>query len=556
VTDVLIEAGTLEANAEERVVSGLLVPYGEVGNTNLGKFAIPKGTARLPRDVSVIGANIGHDREAPVGRALSVKDSDAGLFASFKVADTDEGDQLLADIASGKRSKLSVEMKNIILRAGKLVSGQVFGAAFVEKGAFPSAALLAADVGEDPAAPESTGPTTTTEKTSGEFTDENGVVHKTTVTKVTTVDGDTTTIKETTVIDEPGEPETEKEPTVGAATAPNTLNAGAVATPRALTIHELGALYAAHKMGRISEQEFAEVLHERKENANTLFAALSDAKFDGAGGLQPVMSPTPQWLGELWTATKYRQQVLPLFDHGDLTALTFNGFKWGTKPAGGDWAGNKAAILSNTLTVSATTGTASRYAVGHDIAREFVDFPVEGFFESYAAAVTEDYQRWADNKVAAAVVGAATVLVGDALTTLPGVAGGTIGSAASAIIDGATAIINTGSGLPDFALLAPALWKQMAKMPKSNVIGYLNAALGLEDGELGSFTIRPSAAVAAGKVLVGCKSAATVLELPGAPIRIDALDLARGGVDKAAFGYAGININDALGLQLVTAATA
>jgi hypothetical protein len=85
-------------------------------------------------------------------------------------------------------------------------------------------------------------------------------------------------------------------------------------------------------------------------------------------------------------------------------------------------------------------------------------------------------------------------------------------------------------------------------------MGYLNAALGLTEGDLEGFIIRPSASVTAGKVLVGCREAVTVLELPGVPIRVDALDLARGGVDKAAFGYAGVQINDALGLQLVTAA--
>jgi hypothetical protein len=347
---------------------------------------------------------------------------------------------------------------------------------------------------------------------------------------------------------------TQKEDGMPVANVPSTLQAAApaAAEKRQLSVHEVGVLYAQRSQGIISDFEMAKAMEG--ENGATLFAALSDVKFDGTGGLQPIMSPTPQWLGEAWTATKYRQQVLPLFSHGNLTALTFNGFKWTTKPAGGTWAGNKGNVPSNTLVVAPTTGTAGRYAIGHDIAREFVDFPVEGFFESYAAAVTEDYSKWADTLVATAILAGATTLAGDALTTLPG---GTnnIGSAASAIIDGATAIITAGS-LPDFALVAPALWKQMAKMPKSNVIGYLNAALGLSEGDLDGFTIRPSATVAAGKVLVGCKEAVTVLELPGVPIRIDALDLARGGVDKAAFGYAGVNINDALGLQLVTAATA
>lgn len=554
-TDVRIEGGTLLADLDARTISGLLVPFGEEGNTNLGKFTVEKGAFRIPRDPSVVSLNIGHDREQPVARATMLAEKADGIHATFKYADTDEATEALTAYASGVRKSLSVEAKGIVIRAGKAVSGYIFGAAQVAKGAFPSATLMAADVGDIP--PEvaaellaPTEPTVTTEKTSGEFTDEFGITHKTTVTTITTVDGDTTTIKETTVIDEPGEPETEKEPPMGV--VPNTLEAGAITTPRPLSVQDIGSLFASLKIGRISESEFAAKL--ANENGATLFAALSDVKFDGVGGLNTILSPNPQWLGKVWSATNYRQQVLPLFGHEDLTALTFTGWRWGTKPAGGDWAGNKANVPSNTLTVAAVPGTAQRYAIGHDIAREFVDFPSEGFFEGYADAVSEDYARWSDGKVAAAAIAAATVLVGDALTTLPGVAGGTIGSAASAIIDGATAIISAGS-LPDFALVDPALWKQMAKMPESNVLGYLNASLGLEEGAMESFIIRPSASVAAGKVLVGCKSAATVLELPGVPIRIDALDLARGGVDKAAFGYLGVSINDALGLQLVTAAT-
>lgn len=552
-TAVQIESGALLASLEDRTVSGLLVPYGEVGNTNLGKFSIPAGTAAVPLDPSIVGMNTDHNRENPVARAVSLTDTPEGVRAVFAMATTPQGDAALAEAHSptGKRNRLSVEMTDIVIRAGKLVSGRIFGAALVAKGAFPSAALFAADVGTDPA-PAPAAASTTVEKTTGEFTDEAGVTHTTTVTKTTTVDGDKTTISEITVIDEPAP---EGEPTVGAP-IPKILEAKAPATtaPRGLSLTEMGVLYAQRSEGRITDADFATAIEG--QNGNALFAALSDVKFDGTGGLSQVLSPAAQWLGQAWQATNYRQQVLPLFNHAILTSLSFTGWKWGTKPAGGNWPGNKGDVLSNTLTVTATPGTASRYAIGHDIAREFVDFPVEGFFEGYAAGVSEDYARWADGKVATAIIAGATTLAADALTTLPGVSGGTIGSAASAIIDGASVIITAGS-LPDFALVAPALWKQMVKMPKSNVMGYLNAALGLQEGTLDQFIIRPSSSIAAGRVLVGCKAAATVLELGGeSPVRIDALDLARGGIDKAAFGYLGVSINDAVGLQYVTAATA
>lgn len=539
--EALIEAGTLTASLTERTVSGLLLPFGEIGNTNLGKFSIDKGIISIPRDHSVVGANTDHNREFPVGRATTLSETDAGIVGTFSIANTDEGDVLLGEIADGTRSKLSAEVRNIVLRAGKAVSGTLFGAAFVPVGAFPSASLLAADVGD---LADVTDEDLERQFTPAEIKALRGLLNPETSADDTADEATTTPT-----------PNTESEADV-AAIIPNTLTAAASTAstntgPRPLSLHEVGVLYAQRAQGVISDLEFSTAIDG--QNGNSLFAALSDVKFDGVGGVAPAMTPAPQWLGQVWQATTYRQQVLPLFGHGDLTGLSFSGFKFTTKPAGGDWAGNKAAVPSNTVVVAPVTGTAARYAIGHDIAREFVDFPVAGFFEGYAAAVTEDYARWADGKVAAAAIAGATALAGDALTTLPGVAGGTIGSAASAIIDGATAIITAGS-LPDFALVAPALWKQMSKMPKSNVIGYLNASLGLEEGALNGFVIRPSASVAAGKVLVGCKGAVTVLELPGAPVRIDALDLARGGVDRAAFGYLGVNVNDALGLQLVTAA--
>jgi hypothetical protein len=537
-TNVKITAGTLYANVQDRVVSGLLLPFGELGNTNLGKFTVEPDVIEIPQDVTVLAANSLHDREQPLARFMTAVQTTAGIVASFLVGQNPEGDTLLAEIADKAnptaRRKLSAEIKNVIIEGGKAKGGTLFGAAFVPAGAWPSATLMAADVGE-----------LGTDSTGAPLDPEDGVI--TIAASATPESVVVTSPTDTTTFVPKQEEDTEVTDQLLAGKRRQTHG------PKAgLSLAQIGTLYAQRSEGFLSDADFADKM--RGENANTLFAALADIKFDGAGGLAPTMSVLPQWIGEVWTALKYRQQVLPLFSHANLTSTTFNGFKWTTKPAGGDWPGNKEPILSNTLAVAPVSGAALRYAIGHDIAREFVDFPVAGFFESYAAAVTEDYARWSDGKVAAAIIAGSTVLAADALTTLPG---GTanIGSAASAVIDGAVALSATGT-LPTFALLAPALYKQLLKTPNNNVLGYLTAALGLTEGDLDGFTLRPSASIPAGKVLVGAKEAVTVYELPGVPIRVDALDLARGGVDKAAYGYMATNINDARGLQLVTAATA
>ena len=531
---VQIDAGTLTANREERMVTGLLVPYGEEGRTNLGRFTFDAGSVGIPTDLGGMSLNVEHAREDVIGHPVTLTETAAGIVGTFKIASTAEGDAALEDIASGTRKHLSAEVANVVIKAGRGV-GKLFAAALVAVPAFPSATLLAAAADTD--APD-TAPVAVLEP------DADGAIAiaatATPSTVTVTADDITTTF-------------TEREADVPDATIPDTLHAGAVTEPRPLSARDIGALLYARREGHLSMADFETKL--AGQNGDSLFAALSDIKYDGTGGLVQSINPVPQWVAEVWNATKYSQQFLPLFGHADLTAKTVTGFSWTTKPAGGDFAGNKGNVPSNTIVAGPVTATADIYAIGHDIAREFVDFNVPGFFESYAAAVTEDYAKWADNKVVTKVVAGATALAGDALTTLPGATGGTIGSALSAVVDGAVALITMGT-LPDFALLAPALYKQALKMPRSNALAYLSAALDVDEGTLGGFKIRGSVAVPTGKVLVGSKSAATVYELPGSPIRVDALDLARGGVDKAAFGYCATLINDAKGLQLVTAATA
>ena len=103
-------------------------------------------------------------------------------------------------------------------------------------------------------------------------------------------------------------------------------------------------------------------------------------------------------------------------------------------------------------------------------------------------------------------------------------------------------------------MVASDLWRSIVLTKDSDTLGYLSAAIGMEDGSLGSFTIRPTSALEAGQVLVGSKSAVTVHELGGeAPIRVSAEDIAKGGHDEALFGYVAVNVHNEDGLALVEA---
>jgi hypothetical protein len=553
-TDVLtIDAGTLTASADDRTVTGLLVPYGEECRSNLGRFSVDSGVFSIPADSSVVGFNREHAREDVLGRATAIRDTDKGIVATFSLANTPEGDAALADIAAGKVKHLSAEVADVAIRAGKAVGGRLFGGALVKSPAFPSATLLAAAADTEVAPLTAEDPEAqTVEETTVQ---PDGSVAKTVTTEKTETDaeGITTVTKTVTTVttEQPEAPADPEEGTVPNATVPGTLTASGPAVRKQPSKHEFFTLLAAADTGRLPADQLAALQQDAR--GTSLFAALSDIKYDGTGGITTGIT-LPTWIGEVWDGNEYAQKYLPLFSHADLTSLEYVGYQWDVKPQGGDWAGNKTAVPSNVPKFKAVRATASRYAMAHDIARELQDLKVFGdssFFDAYFKAGAEDYARWVDNKVIAAAKATAVTVRAD------NPAGFDIGPAMSALVDGAAAII-AANATPAFALVELSYWKQIAKTPSKDVLGYLNAGLGLtsESGQLDSFRLIPTTDLDAGNVLVGATNALTVRELPGAPIRVDALDIARGGIDQGLFGYAGVQVNKPDALQLVTPYTA
>jgi len=532
-TDVQIEAGTLLANAETRIVSGRLLPYGEVGNTNLGKFEVPKGTVTLPRDPSIVSANLDHDREQPIARAQSLTDTDEGVDVEWLVADTDEGDELLAELADKTnpkaRTKLSVEVKNVVIRAGKLVSGSLFGGAFVTKGAFPSASLLAADVGElEEVDPNS--PVTAVQEVAADGSLDIETSTTPDVVNVHPADSDT-----------PVEFIPKEGADVPVATVPSTLTAAATTAP-ATTILDVAhalALYA----GSSDRSGINKIMKEQEDYQNSsLYAALSDVK-TGVTGAAMIQ---PQWVGELWRGRSFERRIIPLLSKTPLTSNKITGFKWLVEPTMATWAGDKANVPSNAPTTQAYELTALKYAGGHGIAREFYDFPNPEFWAAYFAAMTDSYAKLTDDAALTALVAGATAVTAGTVPT--GVSSGLV-----SIVDGALAVLPTGA--PSFAVVAPDVFRSIALTKENDKLAFLNTSLGLEEGTITSFRVVPHSGIAAGKALVGVSAAATFYELPGAaPIRTEALDQVRGGIDEALFGYAVTGVNRPAGLALVTAA--
>jgi hypothetical protein len=512
-----IEYGTFAVDQATRRVRGILVPWGEKSRTSASKtkpITFPKGSVTIPRDPAVVTLNVGHDRFSPLGRGALFEDQDAGLYSEFEIADTEEGDQWLAD--HGAFVKLSAEVRDIVRDAEDNGRAKLTGAALVTEGAFASAALFAIDAD-----------------------DEN--------------DEETTAEAPAAEDDEPDEEpdDEEKEDAVADASASEVMLAGrASAAPKVepYTRSGLFALLDRVKQGQASARELAVVQEAFKRESQTGVFALDDITYNAAGDIAPLLPK--QWIGEVEDGTTYEQTFVGLFGSKPLTSLYLQGWKWNAKPYGGTWTGNKTEVPSNIASFTAVTDTATRWAGANDIAREHRDFGTPGFFEAYDKLMRKSFAVWLDETIVATeALAAATDLEADNPSGL------TIGAGWSQLIDGALSI--TAAGLrPTGAVVSTSLAKGMLKFPQSDILGYLSGALNLEGGSLEGFQFRFSSLVTTDHILVVSKGAADVYTLPGSPVRAEALNIANGGVDVGYFGYGGFLVNNAAGIVDVAPYTA
>ena len=550
-TIAYIEAGSLTASIADRIVTGLLLPFGELGRTNLGKFKIPgPGIIQIPKDVSVLQANLDHDQMEPVARILTATETPSGIVATFKVGENPEGDALLEEIEQGKKTgklkALSAEVKNVVIKAGEAVAGALTGAAFVNQGAFPSARLMAADtvdeetiseVEEDIQEIDVTTDSGVIETIEDEYTDEEGNVWTRVITRTKVVDGDVVTIDEHVELT-PKAAEEQPQPAQEETPVDEPLNARVPETLKA-------SVTAAPKKSELSKRDvFNMIANARSTGDRRLMAALEDVAITGEGAVGTA-TVVPQYVGELWNGRRFTRKVIPNLASEALTSTSVIGWRFTTKPVVAAWNGNKADVPSNAPVAESYTVPLQRFAGAWDIAREFVDFGQTDVLESMIGYAVDSYAKQSDNYVLTQALTA--VGAGTEVGTVPS----GIAESLVKLVRGSLNVISNADALPTFAIVAPDVYEELALIQTNNALEFLSMSLNLEGGEMESFRIVPHASMAAGDVLVGARDAITVHELPGAPIRVNALDIAKGGVDEAVFGYVAARIDDTNGLSRI-----
>lgn len=549
-----IEGGEVTANFEDRTITGLVIPYGEKGRTNVGIFEVQAGIIGIPADPSVVGLNVDHDRFEPRGHAARVWETPAGIMATLTLARTPEADAALADARdpNGKRRCLSGEFRTGI-KNGKATGGMLSGVALVERGAFPSAMVLAADTpdeDEDPA----DGDVINQAHNDEVYVDEDGReyrrVYDSQTVETTTGTETTTTITETTTNpDEAEEAESlpEEELPVTATAVPATQRPGAPTatrtddqTPKGPSAAEVMAAFAAVRFPLLTGAAAAD--------AEGVLAALSDITTDLAAGGE-VARPT--WLGQLYQGIPYEREYITLGTLG--TNISLGGKQGytlhrGTEAApvnslGQPWAGDKTPIASGVGFTKGQTSTLVKWAFGADIAREFFDLPgAEEAINAFFALILEDHLKWSDQvaletwRLVAGLPAAAKVY--------PGVDGHDYGSALGMVIQGILAIKakkkDGRRDTPTFIIANDLAFEELIYTPKDLIPEFVKFTASTDwqgSGDGLVLVVGDTGITSTASVIVGSGKAVEFDELPGGPLRIDALDLAKGGVDRAIHGY-------------------
>ena len=169
------------ADTGRRIISGKIAPFGEVGNTSVGAVIFERGSIRVP-SASKVKLLAQHEQTAHgvIGRAQSINETNDGMYATFKVSASRDGENMLIKCAEGLLDGLSVGVDVISSKEAKdgtlIVTAAILKeVSIVESPAFDSARIVdvAAEEGETPQVSEETTSEETTNLTESEASVEN-----------------------------------------------------------------------------------------------------------------------------------------------------------------------------------------------------------------------------------------------------------------------------------------------------------------------------------------------------------------------------------------------
>lgn len=515
----------LASDAGNRILRYLLLPYGEPGRTSAGLVTASKGSVTIPEDVTQLVANDEHDYKQPRSKFLEVTETERGLEASVEVLPTRAGDDLLAEAAAGVKSGISVEIENPVIKAGKLLAGLLTGAGHVVRPAFASALLTAADTepeaeadddqDQDDAESAEAQAKELREALAPHLTEETAAVLD--------------QVLDQALAEIAHEEQEEQEPPMP---KPITASRPAAAGP---------SLTASQGPG-----EGNPPTRSAMDQLTASLVNLQGAADSGPTALQAALNPitqadafdattVPDYVGELYRGRQYFQRYAPLVSQKELKAAVSIGwrFKDGKTPQVFDYAGDLAEVQSTDVEMEAVSVKSQRLAGGNKVDRIYTDLPDAGAMDAYLRESQDDYLRKIDLKTLNHILANNTETLAP---TIPAFYEGPVGWAK--LLHGARVLLD--HALPTYAIVGSDLWFEMGLTTQDQKLEYLSTQLGLEEGQAENFKLvgAPYSATALnGKVLVGTQGGTTLEQLPGGPVRVNALGISTGSIDHGVFGY-------------------
>lgn len=564
-----------------RTLVGTVYRYGETGGTSAGPLTV---APTMPLPPVGLPVTLEHDRDVIRGHIALVDNTDERLRIAVRVVDGELGDQALTEAATRERSAFSLDITDAQVVDGVIVSGRWEAVGQVAQPAFNSARIdqIAASLhpGER-----------MNEQQRARLRELAAMNSRSTEQETEYAELTALAVAEATATEEQPatEPEAPAEPTAVAAShtvptvpagVPGPARAATTTRPRSALRQVVADITAGLQNGRLSD----------------VTAALSDIiHTDHTGNIEPVA-----WSGELWSGLQYEPKFSDLLAQDTLTYWEGKGWRFTSKLAMQDYAGDKAAIPSGTVTTEPSTYEAARAAIGVDIDRKFYDFPNEGFVNSLLEQIRESWEILKDTKsrdyiLANAAVGTRQVSVtktsADATLTAPagtfrpsdvgatitgtgipasttiasvtsdtevemsanatsnGTITATVGAQEGTVLKAAARarliMSHARVGSPDWLILNDEDMFSLLDVNSDQVPAYLNL------WNIDPADFRSSPDVPAGTVLAGVRPAAKFRQLPGSPIRVTAQNLANGGVDEAFFGYWAIETQHESGIVSV-----
>lgn len=490
-----------------RTIAGLACPYGVVGRTSAGPVTIRAGAVNIPTDLRRVKLFREHGRTAPVGYALTATSGPTGLSMTFRAAATPDGDTALLEASEGVRDALSVELDNVELdAAGTVTRADLTAVALTSIPAFADARIVASDTPEPPAAPA---PAPATDPDADDNVDD----------------------------DDDDEQDTDMPaPAPAPAPGPGTVTGSAVAPGLGRTRRP------RNRRGMTLEAAMNHVVTMVGEStdANTINAALADIV--PAADTSDGAFIRPQWVDELWTPIDQRRPYSNSVTPGNLTGMKVHGWKWGTRPVVGPYAGNKTPIPTGPVSFGPAEATAVRHAGGWDVDNIFIYLGDASLLTAILNAAAMDYADKLEASISAAIVDEATPAAAPDLVTGLTTAASTLAGAGSR---------------PSFVALANDLWGEFLNLPAAEAPWWLSQAastVNLTDGTSAAADLRVfvDPTLTDGHILAGDRRAVTHYTPRGNPFRVQAVNIPNGGVDIGVFGFAANLVNDSRGIVDVT----